>query len=405
MKLANIDRGFKPQFKCGAEVAIALGIAGMAAGVGGSIVSANASEDIANKNLRAQRDENAVNRAWQTAEAEKARQYSTSERLASQQYGIDVMNMMNQYNTPVNQVARLQQAGLNPQVAMSGGSVQNVSASSQPSTPGSPSMPGTVQGLSPVSQQPIDLQVPQLLNGVSSMLTGIANARKAGVETTYLEKSMDLNLANLEADFSLKDAQAIGVKLDNAIKKVKMPYAWKQAYYEYKKAAYDAGVSYQMQGKVSNEAELAAANARLADASTKLKDSEQQLVAQDVASYSKRLNGTLKLQRAQANQANASAEESRANAAVLNEEKRIRAVAADVRESGKSKELDSLLKDLDAKGAISQAQYKQAAVSIKRLNHILENYGSVVGSKEVDAELENFFRIIGLSTSVSTSLK
>lgn len=99
------------------------------------------------------------------------------------------------------------------------------------------------------------------------------------------------------------------------------------------------------------------------------------------------------------------AQESRANAAVLNQEKRIRTIVANIKEANSSQELDTVLDELHAKQAISLEQYNKAQVQLHRLDKILRGYKNSEDLQKVDAILQNFFNIIGLNTSVSMSAK
>lgn len=51
---------------------------------------------------------------WAARQAELNRQFQREERLATQQFNIDMWNMENEYNTPKNQLQRLIDAGVNP---------------------------------------------------------------------------------------------------------------------------------------------------------------------------------------------------------------------------------------------------------------------------------------------------
>lgn len=310
-----------PRYKCGVETALLVGAGASAAGgLANGFISSSSSKNIADKQINAQKQENQINRDWQTEQAEIARNFNQSERVAAQDWQKAMIDFQNEYNSPVNQAARYRDAGLNPNVVMSGQS-QSISATPSGSPQSSSPTVGSVQGLSPVSQQPLDLQLPQMANAVASMLTGVANAKKAGVETSWLEKSMDLNLRNLSADASLKDITSKGIQLDNALKSMKFPSDIKRAIADAQKAAYDAVISFETIGKVKNETELISTQKRLNDALSKLHDTNTQLVGLDVATYWQRLNSALKLQSAQANSANASAVASRATADLSQAEK------------------------------------------------------------------------------------
>ena len=119
MKLIFKDIGFFPFLPvrcCGA--AVGLGIGAAVAGIANSVISSSSSSSNVSSQLGAQRDENALNRDWQTAEAEKARQYNTGERLATQQYQSGLIDKMNSYNSPENQAALYRAANINPNIAL-----------------------------------------------------------------------------------------------------------------------------------------------------------------------------------------------------------------------------------------------------------------------------------------------
>lgn len=356
-----------------------------------------------NYQVHAQEEQNALNRDWQTSEAEKARNFNRSERIASQDFARDMINFQNAYDSPSSQVLRLRSAGINPQVALSGGSVQNVSSTPVLSHPATSPVPSPVGGLSPVSFQPLDLQIPQLVNSVASMIGSTAQAKKANVETGYLESAIPDMLRNLKLDADLKDVAVQMQQLDKMIKESTMPSVVRKAYNDASKAYWDAIVSKLTTGKIENESDVLVSQLKLNDALSTLHTTQGKIAALDFANYGRKLNSLLGLQSAQTSQAYASAAESSANAAVLSEEKRIRAVAADVRENGKSAELQSVLDELNAKHAISQQQYQSAVNELKRLKTIGVAYSREKDIQKVDAILENFFRIIGLHTSVSVS--
>ena len=99
-----------------------------AAAVIGAIggLASSALTNSANANL------NAANRQWQHDEAELARQWQSNEW--QKQFGI-----INAYNTPAMQAARLKEAGINPAVAFEG--TQTTAQTQYPSTPSASSAP------------------------------------------------------------------------------------------------------------------------------------------------------------------------------------------------------------------------------------------------------------------------
>lgn len=59
--------------------------------------------------------------AWSANQAELNRQFQRDERLETQKFNIDMWNMNNEYNSPVEQMKRAQAAGINPNAVFSGG--------------------------------------------------------------------------------------------------------------------------------------------------------------------------------------------------------------------------------------------------------------------------------------------
>lgn len=250
MKLIFRDIGQIQRFKRGADpFSVALGIGSGVSGLAGSILGNDTSEQNVTRQLNAQREENAKNRDWQTAEAEKNRQFQqsmfgqslaqqTSEREASQQYQSE--QWQNQFNKELQHRFDVP-TGVNPAVYFSShgaasGDGGSVSAPSN-SAPGSPSgsMPGSVAGLNSVGYQPLNLQVPQLMDSLGSMMSGLANAKKAGVETSFLESTMKDKIREAVANANLAELNVALTGLDKKIKDSILPVTVKRAYSEYEK--------------------------------------------------------------------------------------------------------------------------------------------------------------------------
>ena len=94
-------------------------------------------------------------------------------------------------------------------------------------------MPSGVAGLSSVGFQPTSLQLPQLMSSLGSMMSGLANAKKAGVETEFLEKSLrdrlrtalsNANMAELSVALQTLDKKFQESTLPDRIKKVAADY-------------------------------------------------------------------------------------------------------------------------------------------------------------------------------------
>ena len=239
MKWKIIENGFSPQLKCGAEVALGIG-AGIAS-LAGSLYSNDVASSNVGRQLSAQSGENQLNRDWQTAEAEKARQFNAGQQLTAfgqvgqlqaqqQQYNLQSMAQQAQYNSPVWQRQQLEKAGINPQVyfghqsSFGGSSAQSGGSPSVPSPATSP-MPGSVSGLSSVGFQPANINVSQL----ATAMKDFAQAKKLGVETDWLPKSLQADIMNKKSYSDLNSVLKLGAQINNEIQNAKIPYAIKQA--------------------------------------------------------------------------------------------------------------------------------------------------------------------------------
>lgn len=94
----------------------------------------------------------ALNRDFQSAEAEKERQWSADMQREQNAYNTEMWEKTNEYNTPQNQVKRALDAGINPNVV--GTNLQNSSATQQQSSvaPSSP-VPSGATASSPSTPQ------------------------------------------------------------------------------------------------------------------------------------------------------------------------------------------------------------------------------------------------------------
>lgn len=155
------------------------------------------------------------------------------------------------------------------------------------------------------------------------------------------------------------------------------------------------GLVLYMQGQES------AANAKFLKAKEMLAEDEHKFNDIKYPKYGLYLDAMIQAIRAQAVESSAKAGEASANAAVLREEKRIRSVAADIKEGASANELKSVIDDLIAKSAISEEQYAKALVEIMKIDKIREMYNKHDSKLKVDATIENCLRIIGLNLGIS----
>lgn len=288
MKLISLFNNFHPRLKCGADPVTAGVFAGSS--LFGSIYSNEVSKQNVQKQLNAQSRENQLNRDWQTEQAEIARNWQAGQTLQQnqfqtelagqqQQYNLQSMQQQAKYNSPVYMSQQLKTAGINPQVyfgnhaSFQGSSAQAGGSPSAPS-PGSASSVGSVQGLSPVGFQPLDLQVPQIMSSLGSMFKGLSEAKKSGIETRFLEESFEKRLQQVFAAGDMAQIDKVLKELDLKFKNENLPLKFKQAYADYKETL--AKIDLLSQQALTEQDEQ-----RLKRATTAMNEALQQLHEQD----------------------------------------------------------------------------------------------------------------------------
>lgn len=405
MKLVSLFNDFRPAFKCGG-VPSALS----------NVYAADISQDNVYYQLKAQERENQLNRDWQTSEAEKARKFESGQVLQQnqfqqdlqaqqQQYNLQSMQRQAEYNSPGYMSQQLRQAGINPQVyfgnhsSFSGSSAVSGGSPSVP-PPAKGVMPGSVQGLSPVGFQPHILNPFEMMTGLGNLLEGLATAKKSGVETKFLERSLESRIQKAISEGNMAKQQELLNDLDLAFKRANFGTALNTAFAEYKKVLSEIDLNSEKKLTEQEEQKLKRATAEMNRSIQALNDKEKEKLGITIQYLPRLLESEILFNRGSAAAGFGKAVESRANAEVLKQEKRIRTVAANIREKGETKELQSVLDELNAKQAVSQEQYQQACLSLKKLKAIIAEYGTDAGRTEFDAELQNFFNILGLRTSI-----
>lgn len=141
----------------------------------GDIASSIGNAVSTNKTNKANMAINQMNNEFNSAEAEKARQFQ-----------LDMWNKTNEYNSASAQRSRLEEAGLNPYLMMNGGSA-GVAQSSGSSPPASASPP--------LSMQRQDF-------------SGLSNALSSALQISNQTKETNANVQALQSQKSLYDAQA-----------------------------------------------------------------------------------------------------------------------------------------------------------------------------------------------------
>lgn len=157
-----------------------------------------------------------------------ALQHKYNKELAEyqNQMNIEQWNRENEYNKPVNQMARLEEAGINPNLAYSSGGVSNTSASSPHLTAGSPadiqsSMSsfgsGAMQGL----QLYLGLLNAQKINQENQGLAIQNDFKKVLLDRALSEYNLDFNTDFGGTSYALGKRSREFQKTDTAIESAK----------------------------------------------------------------------------------------------------------------------------------------------------------------------------------------
>lgn len=317
--ICEIFRDYRPRMKCGAEVAAAMGIGTAVSSFAGNLFSSSQQSDNVNRQLDAQRQENALNRDWQTAEAEKARQFEANQTLQQnqfqsglqaqqQQYNLQSMKQQAYYNSPVYQSQQLRAAGINPQVyfgdkaSFSGSSPVAGGAPSAPAGAKSP-MPVSSMGLSPVSFQPEHLNLGSLAQGIAGSIKSLAEAKKLGVETDWLDQKTRSEIRALGADADLKTAMALGQRIMNQINDAKLPYAFEMAAKELALVCSQIELNEQNRITADSQSKVNAALEKLHKAQEHLTDKESQKLGVEMPYYAQVLKSIINKNSAEAGKA------------------------------------------------------------------------------------------------------
>lgn len=414
MKFCYLFNSFAPSHKCGESLLFAAqGLGGFA----GNVYSQEVNSRNVQKQINAQKEENALNRDWQTSQAEIARQFVYDQtrqqnqfqtQLATQQQNYNLQSMREQarLNSPVYQSQELSAARINPQVYFGNhGSFSGSSAvaGGAPSAPGVGSAPnvGSVSGLSPVGFQPSFLNPADLFKSIGEGLKALGEAKRSGIETRFLEQSFESRLREAIASGDMavitQQLQALDLKFQEA----NFPTRFKKAYADYKETLSRIDLLKQQALTEQEEQSLKRATAEMNKAISALTDKDRERLGITVQWLPQLLQSEILRNKGQASQSYASARESNANAYVLSQEGRLRKVVADIRETGKTAELESVINDFVAKKAISRQQYQSAMNSLVKLKAISKAYDKSENKVAVDAVLEDFFKTIGLNVSAS----
>lgn len=159
--------------------------------IGGSLLSAGSSllgsafglagQNKSNKaNIGMQREQN----AWNAEQAKLQRDWQSAESSKSRDWQEEMWRKNNEYNTPQAQMQRMQQAGLNPWLMSGDAGVASTAPQGAAASGGS-----SAQGVAPPYQS--GTQYAESFNMIASALSSLAQAKKTGVDTSFLERTLN----------------------------------------------------------------------------------------------------------------------------------------------------------------------------------------------------------------------
>lgn len=217
------------------------------------------------KQLNAQKEENQKNRDWSAAQAEMARIYNTSEAMKNRQFNaqqadltrdfnaeeaqkqrdfeLQMWQANNEYNSPVAQFQRLVDAGINPQVAMSGGTASVASsmpsgspqASASPAQSGAPAsigLPSMPAGLSPVGGFKAMADFMQM-DSLGSLIKALSSSQLDQANKQSVLSKLGKELQLMTADIENKDIQNKILGFEKDMKSASLKYKEEHALYDW----------------------------------------------------------------------------------------------------------------------------------------------------------------------------
>ena len=117
-----------------------------------------------------------MNNEFNAREAAKNREFQTSERISQNEWNLEQWNRENEYNSASAQRKRLEEAGLNPYLMMSGGSAGSASPVS---------VSGQTSGSQASAASPIPMKTPQFdFSSVISAINSFYQNKKLAADTT-----------------------------------------------------------------------------------------------------------------------------------------------------------------------------------------------------------------------------
>lgn len=160
------------------------------------------------RSISSAKDQLEKEQEFNAEQAQLNREFQTSERLAAQEYNLDMWNLQNEYNSPEQQLQRLKAAGINPNAMYGSSQLANSASSVAPTTP----MSGATASSPSIASAMVanGLQLSQML----------AQTKNLNADTQLKKQQFDFNELTQPQQYELlKQAyEKNKVEIDNLLK-------------------------------------------------------------------------------------------------------------------------------------------------------------------------------------------
>lgn len=283
-------------------------------GVISSVINANAVKSANKQNVEMQRETNDLQY-----------QMMKEQNAWNRQQAIDMFNLEASYNSPLSQMQRLKDAGLNPAVAF-GQNLTTTSGNSNASTPAAVGVP-TPQAprVSPVPSPVAGVfdQISQNVLNVSQALAAASQAKKTSAETKRIYTLLDQELKNMQTAGQNEQIRGNILKIQEDLEQlnyeVKSQTQFKQEYATIEKLAAETALAI-AQGKTEEaETRFKGFQALTQEKEYKILLAKAPLILQELEESIKLLKAKQQTEKANQAQAYGNAALSEANAKTVNE--------------------------------------------------------------------------------------
>lgn len=182
-----------------------MGAAGISAAANLAATSATNSANVSMNNATNETSRQIANENNQTqiAMQRENNQFNHNEAELANQRMIEQWERESRYNSPIEQIKRLEAAGLNPQLAYGGSSVNNVGATSHGGSQASAGSSGISPSMPVLRPGHIDPYLPG--SDFANLAKAFADAKKTGAEGDLAIRGMNYALRNMKANAELAD--------------------------------------------------------------------------------------------------------------------------------------------------------------------------------------------------------